>query len=378
MQDSPANPAAVSPPTAASAPIDRYLPQLDTLRALAVALVIVQHGTPGRYAFKWWFPWGGVGVRLFFVLSGFLITQILLTEKRCVEADPRQLGYSLRVFYVRRFLRIVPLFYLSLAVFAALDVPPVRQTIWWHVAYASNFYFVHHGDWHGHVSHLWSLAVEEQFYLFWPWVVLLTPRRWLLPLTAALFALAPLSRYWSMTQGLGEVAAVGLPTSCFDALLSGAAIAMLSEPGSSLGRWRRPFTRVALAIGLPLMVGLCVLKGGRPSQPLVFVVWWDVGLSLFCCWLIDLFVRLQGVAARICAPAPLVLLGRISYGVYVLHNFVPYVVERALRSAGIVWRAEFPVPVLMGAAYTIVVATVVFLLWERPINRLKKYFPYRR
>lgn len=145
-----------------------YMPHLDGLRAFAVGLVIYSHWMPGHYQFK--LPWGSAGVQLFFVLSGFLITGILL---RCRTSVARL--SALRAFYVRRILRIFPLFYCVLLLAYVLNIEPVRETVFWHLPYLSNFYFFSIGRWDGDISHFWSLAVEEQFYLFWPAIVMFVP-----------------------------------------------------------------------------------------------------------------------------------------------------------------------------------------------------------
>src|SRR6478735_4517700 len=130
------------------------LPQLDGLRAIAVGCVMAFHFIPGVEQIA---PLGSIGVRLFFVLSGFLITRILLASR---EQD---LATATKSFYIRRSLRIFPVFYLVLAITWAMNIGPVRSTIGWHVTYLTNAYLFDRGSWHGSISHLWSLAVEEQF-----------------------------------------------------------------------------------------------------------------------------------------------------------------------------------------------------------------------
>ena len=88
---------------------------------------------------------------------------------------------ALRAFYIRRALRIFPAFYLTLALAWWADLPLVRESLAWHAAYLSNVYTFVRGEWPGAISHFWSLAVEEQFYLVWPWLIVFAPRRWLVP-----------------------------------------------------------------------------------------------------------------------------------------------------------------------------------------------------
>ena len=155
-----------------TAPRDSYFPQLDTLRAVAIGFVLLEH---------WLNPFatamgvhGGYGVWLFFTLSGYLITGILLRYRDAVEAGRSSLGEVLRVFFARRFLRILPVYYLFL-LFAALAGRMSADSAPWHLAYLSNFYFWQRGEFAA-MGHLWSLSVEEQFYMIWPVVIILVAR----------------------------------------------------------------------------------------------------------------------------------------------------------------------------------------------------------
>jgi peptidoglycan/LPS O-acetylase OafA/YrhL len=148
---------------AKSAPV-RYMPQLDGLRALAVAAVAWWHWAPPEYHFQ--IPWGDLGVQLFFVLSGFLITAILWHGRSEYQRLGQRGFLTLRRFYMRRFLRIFPLYYAVVLMTALIGIKSVRETFFWNIAYLSNFYLFLRGEWRGPISHFWSLAVEEQFYLF--------------------------------------------------------------------------------------------------------------------------------------------------------------------------------------------------------------------
>ncbi|MFN7977685.1 MAG: acyltransferase family protein [Vicinamibacterales bacterium] len=149
-----------------------YAPQLDGLRAVAVAAVAYSHWLP-----SWQFgvPFGA-GVHLFFVLSGFLITRILIGLREA-PSRPAAIGR----FFARRALRLFPAFYTVLACAWIADVPLARATWTWHASYLSNVYIAGLAAWQGHFSHFWSLAVEEQFYLLWPWIVVWMPTRALAP-----------------------------------------------------------------------------------------------------------------------------------------------------------------------------------------------------
>src|SRR5208337_4189358 len=149
---------------------------LDGIRALAVIAVMIQHFDPGTVR---WIKLGHVGVRVFFVLSGFLITGILLQARQSAEIDGLSKWRVLRNFYARRFLRIFPIYYLVILVTWVAGIAEMRESVGWNLSYLSNFYFYQRGTGNYSVTHLWSLAVEEQFYLLWPLLILFLPRKWL-------------------------------------------------------------------------------------------------------------------------------------------------------------------------------------------------------
>lgn len=326
------------------------MPQLDGLRAMAVALVMVFHFNPwvDRYA-----PLGTIGVRLFFALSGFLITGILLSWRG------QNLRVALTSFYARRGLRIFPLFYFALAAAALFNIGPVRDTFAWHVSYLSNVYFYLRGDWHGSVSHLWSLAVEEQFYLVWPWIILCVPERRLAPIVGAMVLLAPVSRLL-MPGAMGSV----LPTSCLDALGLGALLA--------LGSTREAIAKAGLWIGAPLVaVALSQRYAGVGGAYQAVVL--DFGISWLSAWMVGgAATGFAGVGGAVLALAPVRYLGRISYGLYVYHGFTPYLMGRYVPGfTSMDWPHRFALLTLA----TGLVAAISWHLLERPFLRLKPPVP---
>jgi peptidoglycan/LPS O-acetylase OafA/YrhL len=134
---------------------------------------------------------GSIGVWLFFTLSGFLI--ILLRCKDGIDAGSGTLRGALAAFYVRRALRIIPVYYLGLLLKRVVAPSDVGAEMPWHLAFASNFYFFDR-PFTPLTAHFWTLAVEEQFYLLWPAVILLATGRHLKPMLMAVIASAPLFR----------------------------------------------------------------------------------------------------------------------------------------------------------------------------------------
>lgn len=326
-----------------------HMPQLDGLRTLAVAGVMVFHWNLSTSA---GFLFGYAGVQLFFVLSGFLITGILL---RCRDTDLR---FALRAFYIRRFLRIFPLYYAVVIGVALLDVPHARDMLPYHLTYTSNITAFWREEWFGSTSHFWTLCVEEQFYVVWPWVVLLAPQRALVPLFAAIIAASAVSREILMaTNAFGGL----LTTSNMDALVAGALLAVLPASQSRL------VGRIGFAVGAPLLIG----------------GWWfdfhpaiRSGCIAVAVWLVQsASAGFRGPLGRMLELPPMLWLGKMAYGLYVFHNFAPLAVDWLIQS-GVpgLWRARIPANALV----TVAMSAASWYGFEKPINDLKQFFPYRR
>jgi peptidoglycan/LPS O-acetylase OafA/YrhL len=335
--------------------------QLDGLRAIAVLAVILSHTGPpvlDRLGLGWH------GVQLFFVLSGFLITGILLDAR-----DTNTVRHTLRAFYARRFLRIFPAYYVVVAATALIGIPEVRQGLPWHLAYLSNWRAAHLGAWEGSTSHLWSLSVEEQFYLCWPLIILGCPMAGLPVLLAVAVLVGPLTRYLAIATGQGQFVAL-LPTpSNLDPLALGAGLAFIwrHAPHRRVGA-----RRIALAGAVVALVAAPFLPPGNLALHLL-------GTALFFTWLVDRAAAgFSGVPNAILTSPPVVYLGTISYGLYLIHNFI----------GAAAWRVEQRFDVWMrvpsrgyGQFAYVFVATLILasLSWryiERPLNNLKNRFPY--
>lgn len=365
-------------------PGDAYMPQLDGLRALAVLAVLHFHFFPNLTGN---FGLGHVGVNAFFVLSGFLITAILLRCRTLIEDRHQGPGVTVLRFYIRRFLRIFPAFYAALALTALLDLPPVRQTLGWHAAYLSNVYFAIHGRFDQAVSPWWSLAVEEQFYLLWPSVVLFCPRRALTPMILAMILAAPLWRWGLLLAGGSHVAAKVLTPGCMDTLAGGALLAVLWQ---RLGGDAPRIRSLALASTALGVVGLLL------THLLLDDLWSDAIPVLGTFFLAPTFFGVVHLAAggipgpvgSLLAFPPLAYVGKISYGIYVIHNFMPFITPRIPGLHANVWSGAqrlgwssslveglvFP---LIWSGMSIAVAAASWHFFENPINRLKDRFPYR-
>jgi peptidoglycan/LPS O-acetylase OafA/YrhL len=361
----------------------RHMPQLDGLRAVAAGMVVCFHF---YRPIREYVHLGGIGVRVFFVLSGFLITGILLRTRLATEAGSGTSALALRRFYIRRFLRIFPLYYLALALAWITRVDGAREGIAWHAAYLSNVRFflenaAHPGEWGGHVSHFWSLAVEEQFYLLWPWVIFFAPRRRLTAIALGVAALGPVFRYVVGTATGNDITPVLLP-GCIDSLALGAYLAMSVLPEFEADPLVRPIGPAVLWSGVALFVAYLLAEhsGGWWAFRLVS---FDLAIALMGVWLVARAARgLGGPAGRFLSSAPVRYLGTISYGIYVYHLLLPAMLPRIARRLGhpdlLAPLGDETLPFL--AFYTLVTIAVAAISWhafEAPINRLKDRFEYR-
>lgn len=333
--------------------------QLDGLRALAVCSIAWHHWASPKYHLG--LPWHA-GVPLFFVLSGFLITGILLDARLRYEAAGTDSRFRLwRNFYIRRMLRLFPLYYCVLAWAIIVKEANLNDSFWWHAFYVSNYYIISQGTWIGATTHFWSLAVEEQFYLLWPFVLLFVPHRWMFRCFVVITLMGPLFR-------LGGWEPFGIATPAqFDALGLGALIAWLYRNPTTWWNWittRREWA----ALGLLAAYSIVFLYDA--SSPFHFA------LLLIFALIID--AAAKGVTGHVGTflENPIVrYIGRISYGLYLLHNF-------ANIPAAFVLRICPPLGTIPGSVYAIkclCTLTLAMLSWhllEKPINGLKRHFPY--
>lgn len=341
-----------------------YSPQLDGLRAVAVAAVAWSHWLP---AWQFGLPFGA-GVHLFFVLSGFLITRILLGLR-----DAPDRTSAVGRFYLRRALRLFPAFYVVLAAAWVAEVPLAATTWPWHAAYLSNAYIAWQGVWQGHFSHFWSLAVEEQFYLLWPWAIVWLPATRLPWLLAATVLLGPATRLLAGTRGLGEPFWALVPGGSADSLGLGALIAWLAwapRPGDVAATvWPR-----AAAVGLAAWLALAIPGWLGLTLSASVAVWRQVAQALVFAWIVWRAVAgWPGVVGRALGHPVTVAVGRISYGIYLVHAFAPLVLDAALGAVGLPSSASFGLPLRAAASWAVSVALAA-LLWrvvEAPWHRLK-------
>lgn len=344
--------------------------QLDGLRAAAVSMVIYAHffGADDSHL-------GHVGVRLFFVLSGFLITRLLLDARSAAQFEP---ATAMRAFYARRALRIFPPYFGMLSVLWFANLEGAREGWAWHALYLSNFWYAIRDAWTPWVlCHTWSLSIEEQFYIVWPLLVLLTPGHLLGRLCVGLIACSLAFRfYWPLT-GEPSLARDLLPPASMDALAAGALLAVQRSTNVPWPRWMT----VSWA---PLLILSLVFLWGR-SMPMGPMLDWLVWIGLEILPIVPLAMLVGSASTgfgghfgRLLELPPLTALGRISYGVYLFHPIVLALVVKAQAWIPVNVSEQGPGRLLVAGSATLVVASLSWIAFERPLNTLKRHFPYLR
>ncbi|APG94664.1 acyltransferase family protein [Sinorhizobium americanum] len=344
--------------------------QLDGLRALAVSLVLYGHffAADGSY-------WGHIGVRLFFVLSGFLITRLLLEARADSAFEP---AVALKSFYVRRALRIFPPYFAVLGFVWMTGLESSKDVLGWHALYLSNFWYALQNEWTPWVlCHTWSLSIEEQFYIVWPLAVLLAPRRSVAAICLGVIAFSIAYRfYWPLT-GTPSLARDLLPPASMDALAIGALLATRRSSGEAWPRW-------AERGWVPLMAISLILLWFRPTPKPPLLEWlaW-MGLEIFPLLPLALLVGscsrgTGGNLGRFLECGPMVSVGRVSYGIYLYHAIVLALVVKAQPLIPVNVSEQGPGRLLVAGAGTLILASISWIAFEQPLNALKRHFPYVR
>jgi peptidoglycan/LPS O-acetylase OafA/YrhL len=348
---------------------------LDGLRLIAFLLVYVSHtidGLPSELAPNLPIDIGDIGVQIFYVLSGFLIGGILL-DLRADDSIP--LATKLKTFYARRALRIFPAYYLFLGIIALppplhLEYVGPRNLLPWELFYLTNIKIFLMRDWPGSQSHLWSLAVEEQFYLIAPLIMLTIPKRLIAPGFVVVWIGCAIARVQALISG-SDYASVLTPMQ-FDCLTLGIAAALIQKDGAFLGLKLRGATRLGWVFGV---AALPVLLLGASSED--WCEWLSAALGqwVFCAAVASLVLNLWngrgGPVNWLLSCRPFAYLGQISYGLYLYHNACLEAFENDFLE-------DHPIlGAVVGLGVTIVVAALSWQFFERPLNQLKRYFPYR-
>jgi peptidoglycan/LPS O-acetylase OafA/YrhL len=378
----------------------KHYPPLDGVRAIAFLLVLfahsvdvlgVHHVDKSFLVGAITFPLGEGGVRLFFILSGFLITSILL--------DAKQYAHYFKNFYARRALRILPLYYfyliLAFAILPALFTVPWRDALIAKQILPFCFYIANNVEhvqslhvpgqmalWdYPQIHHLWSLAIEEQFYLFWPLVVFLLNRRalkvlWTVTIIATPFLIFLYNVAHGRVSGMPALTVFHLDSLCLGGLI--ACLATEERGAALLARLSRPVFLIAAG----LAVSLLVLKKLTGFHDTFQILIWILNFLLASVLVSSLLTRNRTERA-VLSRRWLTRIGKYSYGLYVYHQIVlRMIVAPEITRVGFLTRhgmlLEVVVTALFGLAITYVIAWISWQVFEKQLLKLKRYFEYRQ
>lgn len=354
--------------------------QLDGLRGIAILGVFLAHFMRIPATNPLFVPWGSFGVRLFFVLSGFLITGILIKARQRIDSGEQTIGFTLRNFYARRVLRLLIVYYAWL-VFTRLAFGGGGR-FWWDVFYLSNFYDMVFLE--GHGNHYWSLAVEEQFYLVWPCLVLMTPKRLWGRLFMFVFIFGTCLRVGLAVADVPYLMVKKIPFTCFDAMAAGAIVALSVYGDSSkhrhfLGSYKSRLGIAGVAMFCIAMGALHVIGG----KGVLYTMCLHTSFVLIAvAMLVPAVDGYRGSVGKLLSSQMLCWVGRISYGCYLFHiiaqvlirKYVQVHVEQIVSDPIMADLVCFIPKVLL----TLAMAQVSWAVLECHVLKLKSHFPMHR
>ncbi|MFT4070212.1 acyltransferase family protein [Paraburkholderia sp.] len=356
--------------------MNRRIAGFDGLRAIAVLMVFLQHRLFGDVG-----EIGHLGVWIFFALSGFLIIGILSSQRARIETGSSRFGAELRRFLFRRTVRIFPIYYLMLVVMGVLMAfgfasPELAGGMPFHFAYLSNFWI---GSvlryWPGRYSHLWSLAIEEQFYLVVAPLLLLLAVRWHRAACWTIVVLGLAALLAMRAAHWDEITIYTHPLSNFWLLaLGGVGGLMTAKDRGRLRGWLgHGATLFSLSVGV---TGLCAAEPmwSALDSPLLFTTisaLYGIGIAALVC---SIACCRNVVVIGVLQTGWLAGFGRISYGFYLYHNLIPDLTRS--RHAEALFGGTVPVwahalGIVASFAISLGIALLSWRFIEAPILRLK-------
>lgn len=355
----------------------KYYSQLDGLRCFAVISVMIGHWVSWQTKIEWIqsVPWGR-GVILFFVLSGYLISNILFSLKEKMETGELGLGSALKTFYIRRFLRIFPAYYLLVFYLMYINYQNTNQLAPWLLTYTSNLLQTQSESLLGSFNHFWSLAVEEQFYLIWPIIILLVNNKYIFKVILSFMAISFLSRLMCYLFISDWQTGAYFSLNLFFPLCLGALMAYARRYRETLHAF---FNSCWLLYFFTMVYAVAYYVNKNYLFTNIFRELFDEYLfSIAAAFFVYRASQnnFRYLAKGVLSHEIVVYIGKISYGLYLYHLFVSdlywnYLSPRFqidIKSMNAVWVFFFII--------TFVLAVFSYHFIEKPFNNLKKHFEY--
>lgn len=382
----------------------RYFEHLDTLRFIAFFSVFALHVTFMNPYFNGseWYQWissslirnGDLGVNFFFVLSGFLITNILLRERD--ESSRIHVG----AFYARRFLRIWPLYFAIVFIGfivlpALLKVGPANSDPflpefmsipsdrwYYYLGFLANFDIAFHSYPSPVLAVLWSVSVEEQFYIFWPLLLVLVPRKALMPALFAVLFGAAAFRFFNW-ENAGIIRFHTL--SCFSDISMGALLAYGLVNSEKLRLWFAKMPRQTIVFPYVAAMILIIIRETTYGPLFYPIAGWVVAIepALFSAFFAFVIAEQHYSSESFIKFGRFKLLsswGKLSYGMYCLHLVVIWIVLWAFKALEIQPNPQSPwvflVQIFLSFAGTVLLASISYRFFEAPFLKLKDRFRF--
>lgn len=353
-----------------------YIPAFDGLRGIAIGLVVIFHAIPQASNV---FTGGFIGVDIFFVLSGFLITSLLIKEWRATGT------ISLNHFYIRRVLRLAPALLVVLTclnVFALLaydtqKVQAVQHDTALALAYLSNWAMAFEEMQSPFLTHTWSLAIEEQFYIVFPVVMALLLKclhyRTVIGVLSLLTLLSWAWRVFLVEQGVAVLRLYHGTDTHLDGLLMGGVLALiLATPVYTRiqqGMMRHTRGASVGAAGVGLFLLHTALTANIASKDTYTVTLTGVNAAT-CALILFVIARPAHLLTRLLETRPLVYMGKISYALYLWHVVIAH-------SLGYFFTLPVVNGAIVGTALAFLVAHLSYTYIEQPVLRLKQRYQNR-
>lgn len=344
----------------------KYIVGLNGIRALAVFFVILSHRFPQGHVIHT-FPLGSYGVDIFFVLSGFLISRSLFSQIIANNEGIVSKQIILKSFFYKRCLRIFPIYYLLL-LFMYLSSGVIgnqfKENVLWYLFYSSNYLNFFENRWFGSLAHFWSLSVEEQFYIFWPLLLLFVFKKRILMLIFSLVIVGTI--YPFLLDGKSSI----LTLACVNAFAIGALLAYVEIINPN---YKYIFIKTLKIVFLPVLILVflhhVVLNIPYFSERLAISII-AVAIISYC-----LYNSKSFLVTNILGNKILNFIGVISYGIYLYHNVVPKYWSWGLRKMNITTPSlKYQFSYFEFFIQTIFIIGISYLSWiiiERPILKLK-------
>lgn len=346
-----------------------YFPQLDALRGIACIMVLFHHLVPGASSH---IALGPLGVRLFFVMTGFLLVGNLLQQK---ERGQGPLSI-IKVFYQKRSIRILPVYFLAFAALCLAGVESAKAVWPWISTFTINLHMGLTGEWPGNLSHYWFLATSEQMVFALALILLWLPGRYLAPALVLLFVGAGAHRWLGTAWGLDPMMVWFSPVSSLDSIALGALLGLLYR------RDKEAITTAALKPWVGALAWLMLVLGTlvrmRFSET-ALIHFAETLEALFFGWLIlRTAIGFSGPVEMFLTSPILVYTGMISYALYIFHPILHSFILWAFEKAGLPHVPEHLGVIVATFAVSFLAATMSWYLMEKPLASLKPKSPAKK